>query len=246
MSSTPGPETATPVPSPSLTFAQGRVVGSLIEKQLTTPNQYPLSLNALALACNQSSNRTPVVELTESEIADVVAELKEARLVRFVLPSHGRSVVRYRHVLDEAWGLDPAQLALLATLLLRGPQTAAELRTRSERAVHFEHLAEVEHTLGLLAERDGALVVRLPRRPGQKEERWAQLLAPDDVGPAEPWSSDRPQPGPAASDRGPSDPAPLPSLRSELDELRGTVAEVATEVAALRSMLEELQRSLGG
>ena len=194
MSSAPAPETAAPVPSPSLTFAQGRVLGSLIEKQLTTPNQYPLSLNALALACNQSSNRTPVVELTESEVADVVAELKDVRLVRFVLPSHGRSVVRYRHVLDEAWGLDPAQLALLATLLLRGPQTAAELRTRSERAVHVEHLADVEHTLGLLAERDGALVVRLPRRPGQKEERWAQLLAPDDVGPAERWSSDRPPP----------------------------------------------------
>src|SRR5665213_4401191 len=117
-----------------------RVLGSLIEKRLTTPQQYPLTLNALVLACNQTSNRDPVVHYDESVVESALSQLKDQRLVRFVLPSHGRSVVRYRHVLDEVLGVDDRQLALLAVLLLRGPQTVGELRTRTERMVDFEDL----------------------------------------------------------------------------------------------------------
>ena len=124
---TAGEPTASAV---GLSAPQGRIVGSLIEKQLVTPQQYPLTLNALVLACNQASNRDPVVAYTEEQVVGALDELKERRLVRFVLPSHGRSVVRYRHVLDEAFGVDAPQLAILAMLLLRGPQTVGELRTR--------------------------------------------------------------------------------------------------------------------
>jgi uncharacterized protein YceH (UPF0502 family) len=155
---------------------QGRVIGSLIEKQLTTPQQYPLSLNALVQACNQVSNRNPVVSYDEREVDETLVSLKEAGLVRFVHPSHGRSVTRYRQVLDERLGLDTSQLALVAVLLLRGAQTAGELRTRTERMAAFEGITGLEAELARLAGGPEPLVARLPRRPGQKEERWAHLL----------------------------------------------------------------------
>jgi uncharacterized protein len=228
----PGEPEEAGAPGVGLNFVQGRVLGSLIEKQLSTPNQYPLTLNALVLACNQSSNRTPVVELTEPEVAEGAADLKAARLARAVLPSHGRTVVRHRHVLDEEWGLDPRQLALLATLLLRGPQTAAELRTRTERLAEFDGLGDVEHTLGLMAERTDPLVVRLGRRPGQKEERWAQLVAADgDVSaPTDPTAVVRPM----AID-----------VETELAELRRAVGELSAELAELRATLADLVHQLG-
>jgi uncharacterized protein YceH (UPF0502 family) len=155
---------------------QGRVIGSLIEKQLTTPQQYPLSLNALVQACNQLSNRDPVVSYDERLVDETLVSLKEAGLVRFVHPSHGRSVTRYRQVLDERLGLDEQQLALVAVLLLRGAQTAGELRTRTERMASFEGISALESRLARLADGPEPLVARLGRRPGQKEERWTQLL----------------------------------------------------------------------
>ncbi len=153
-----------------------RVLGSLVEKALTTPQQYPLTLNALVAACNQASNREPVVSYDEATVDAALHDLKDQRLVRFVLPSHGRSVVRYRHVLDETLGLDARQCAILAVLLLRGPQTAGELRIRTERMSQFDGLDEVEHELDLLASREEPLARNVGRRPGQKEERWASLL----------------------------------------------------------------------
>ena len=113
------------------------MLGCLVEKQLTTPQQYPLTLNALAMATNQATNRDPVVELNDETVLAAVDELRSHRLVRVILPSHGRSVKRYRHVLDEVYGLDAPRYALVATLLLRGPQTVGELRARSERMVEF-------------------------------------------------------------------------------------------------------------
>ena len=127
-----------------------RVLGSLVEKALTTPQQYPLTLNALLAACNQTSNREPVVDYDETTVQTALHDLKDQHLVRFVLPSHGRSVVRYRHVLNEALGLDDRQCAILAMLLLRGPQTIGELRTRTERMAQFDSLDEVGHELELL------------------------------------------------------------------------------------------------
>jgi uncharacterized protein YceH (UPF0502 family) len=150
-----------------------RVLGSLIEKQRTTPDVYPLSLNALRLACNQATNRDPVVDLDEPAIRAALDRLSRRGWTRLA-SGPGSRVAKYRHLLDEALRLDVGSLALLAVLMLRGPQTAAELRTRSERLHPFLSLDEVERSLGELAERE--LVELQPRRPGQKEQRWAQLL----------------------------------------------------------------------
>jgi uncharacterized protein YceH (UPF0502 family) len=158
---------------------QGRIIGSLIEKQLTTPQQYPLTLNSLVLACNQSSNRDPVVSYDDALVGTTLATLKTDGLVRFVHPSHGRSVIRYRQVLDERLALDETELALLAVLLLRGPQTVGELRIRTERMASFDGIGGVESELARLAGRPDPLVQRLPRRTGQKEERWVELLTPE-------------------------------------------------------------------
>jgi uncharacterized protein YceH (UPF0502 family) len=227
---------------------QARVVGSLIEKRLTTPQQYPLTLNALVLACNQTSNRAPVVDYDESVVESALSQLKDQRLVRFVLPSHGRSVVRYRQVLDEVLGIDDRQLALLAVLLLRGPQTVGELRTRTERMVDFEDLGSVEHDLELMASLSDGLVQRLDRRPGQKEERWAQLLAVDyeaSTGQA-PGPEARLAPMGEVADGGPSAPGPGPVPADPLAELRDEVTALRSEVEGLRSELIELRASLGG
>ena len=153
------------------------MLGSLVEKALSTPQQYPLTLSALVAACNQTSNREPVVSYDEQTVQAALDELKDLRLVRFVLPSHGRSVVRYRQVLDENLGLDSRQSAVLAVLLLRGPQTVGELRLRTERMSRFDGLDEIQHELDLLGARDEPLAANVGRRPGQKEERWASLLA---------------------------------------------------------------------
>lgn len=214
-----------------LSAEEARVLGSLIEKQLTTPQQYPLSLNALVLACNQASNRQPVVDYGESVVAEALDRLKERRLVRFVLPSHGKSVTRYRHVADETLGLDGRQLSLLAVLLLRGPQTVGELRSRTDRMAAFDDLAQVEHDLGTLAALIEPLVERLPRLPGQKEERWRQVLADE----AAPDTS--PAGGRWARAAGDDDVAGLRTVREELAALRRELEEVRAAVADLRASL---------
>ena len=150
-----------------------RVLGSLIEKQRTTPEQYPLSLNALRLACNQATNRDPVVAYEEREIKAALDHMSNRGWTRFASGASSRAL-KYRHLLDEALELSEAELSLLAVLMLRGAQTVGELKQRSERLYRFESIAEVAQTLDALAQRE--LVERLERRPGQKEERWAQLL----------------------------------------------------------------------
>jgi uncharacterized protein len=226
---------------------EGRVVGSLIEKQLTTPQQYPLTMNALLLACNQSSNRDPVVDFDERMMDSALTSLKSAGIVRFVHPSHGRSVTRYRQVLEETLGLADTELALVGVLLLRGPQTAGELRSRTERMAQFDGIAAVESELDRLADRPDPLARRLSRRPGQKEERWIHLLT-DQISYAEPRAgsgaaSDRQvdRADAAADDRmntldRPS--GPLATLEEEVSELRA-------EVEQLRSALEDLRTQLG-
>ena len=216
-----------------LDAVEARVVGSLIEKQLTTPGQYPLTANALVLACNQSSNREPVVSYSEDEVAAALDRLRERKLARFVLPSHGRSVVRYRHVLDEVLGLSQQELALVAVLLLRGRQTVGELRARTERMAAFADLDDVERQLERLAEREEPLVSRLARRPGQKEERWTELLGP---GTAETHDD-------ATTDDSGEEVRPAPST---FNDLSAEVAALRGEVSELRAALEALQASLGG
>jgi uncharacterized protein len=150
-----------------------RVLGCLIEKQQTTPDQYPLSLNALRLACNQTTNRDPVVAYDDETIRDGLTRLSRRDWIRLA-SGRGSRAVKYRHLLDEALGLSTAELSLLAVLMLRGAQTPGELKQRTERLHSFASLTDVEETLERLLGRE--LVGRLPRRPGQKEVRYAQLL----------------------------------------------------------------------
>jgi uncharacterized protein YceH (UPF0502 family) len=156
--------------------AELRVLGCLIEKQRTTPDVYPLSLNALRLACNQSTNRDPVVEYDEPTIRDALQRLSARGWVRLA-SGPGSRAVKYRHLFDEALRVSGPEISLLAVLMLRGPQTLGELKTRTERMHGFESTAEVDEVLRGLGQRE--LVAQLDRRPGQKEERWTQLLGSD-------------------------------------------------------------------
>jgi uncharacterized protein YceH (UPF0502 family) len=153
-----------------------RVLGCLIEKQRTTPDAYPLSLNSLRLAANQSTNREPVMELDEPTIRTALQRLGDRGWTRLASGAGSRAI-KYRHLLDDALGLTPSQLAVLAVLMLRGPQTPGELKGRTERLYPFPALEDVQRTLRDLSDRE--LVARLPRRPGQKEERYRQLLGGD-------------------------------------------------------------------
>ena len=150
-----------------------RVLGCLIEKQRTTPDQYPLSLNGLRLACNQATNRDPVVDVDEHEIREALNRLGDRGWTRLA-SGPGSRAAKFRHLFGDAVGLGDAEVSLLAVLMLRGPQTAAELRQRSERLHRFESVPAVEEQLERLAGRD--LVERQPRRPGEREERWRHLL----------------------------------------------------------------------
>jgi uncharacterized protein YceH (UPF0502 family) len=242
-----------------LSASAGRVLGSLVEKELSTPDQYPLTLKALTAACNQISNRESVVDYDEITVMSTLNSLKQERLIRFVLPSHGRTAVRYRHVLDEALGLDKRQCALLAVLLLRGPQTLGELRSRTDRMTQFDSLAEVEHELALLAAVAEPLAVNLGRRPGQKEERWMSPLASDTVLVHE---SDRPAAAVAVAtvadassdlvrnavdrmDAGDHSDAGDHTDAAALGDLRSDIAALRAEVSALRRDLDSLRTSLG-
>jgi uncharacterized protein YceH (UPF0502 family) len=212
-----------------------RVLGCLVEKQLTTPQQYPLTLNALALACNQSSNRDPVVDYDERTVEEAVTSVKTRGLARFVHPSHGRSALRFGHCLDEVLGLGVRPLALLAVLMVRGAQTPGELRARTERMAPFSDLREVQAELDSLARREEPLVVRLARVPGQKEDRYAQLLG-------------------AARDRGVGLAMSAPAVDAHLDasggrgdppaDERRDRASLAAEVDSLRAEVDSLRRDL--
>lgn len=158
-----------------LTIVEGRVLGCLIEKERTVADQYPLTMNTLVSACNQSTSREPVMHLGEPEVLDALTAMKAEGFARVVHPSHGRSVTRYRHTADEKLVIEMPAAAVIAVLLLRGPQTVSELRSRTERQHPFDGLAEVEQVLSELATRE--LVHLLERQPGHKEPRWQQLVA---------------------------------------------------------------------
>jgi uncharacterized protein len=197
-----------------------RVLGCLVEKQRTTPDVYPLSLNALRLACNQSTNRDPVVDYDEPTIRAALDRLARKGWTRLA-SGPGSRVAKFRHLLDEALQLTPSELALLAVLMLRGPQTPGELKGRADRLYPFSSLADVDTVLRRLIERE--LVARLPRRPGQKEERYAHLLGGAE--PAEPETAAAA--GIPAGDR--------------TEELEARVERLEDEVAALREAVDALR-----
>ncbi len=208
-----------------------RVVGCLIEKQRTTPDVYPLSLNALRLACNQSTNREPVVDYDEQTVVEALRRLALRGWTRLASGAGSRAR-KYRQLLDEAFGLDQAELSLLAVLMLRGPQTPGELKQRGQRLHDFTDLAAVQETLEQLVER--GQVARHERRPGQKEDRYEQLLgggaaemAPT---PAEIGSS-------SAEDSGDEPAVELKPAEDRLTRLEREVSELRSELATLRGEL---------
>jgi uncharacterized protein len=193
-----------------------RILGCMIEKQRTTPDVYPLSLNALRLACNQSTNRDPVVDYDEDTIRGGLQRLVHRGWARLA-SGPGSRAVKYRHLLDDALSLSDAELSVLGVLMLRGAQTPGELKSRTERLHPFASLGEIHETLDGLVQRE--FVARLPRRPGQKEERYVQLLGGDDAAAAA---------APAAT------PAAVPAVGNDLE---ARVARLEEEVASLRAAL---------
>src|SRR2546423_4882324 len=159
----------------SLSETEVRLLGSLIEKQITTPEYYPLTLNALTAACNQKNNRNPVMSLTEAEVERALDSLREKNLA-YVFHGSTSRVPKFKHVAPEVLQLNPAELAVMCVLMLSGPQTAGEIRTRGSRLYEFKGLEEVDETLRALSIRDEPLATKLPRQAGQKESRFAQLL----------------------------------------------------------------------
>lgn len=211
-----------------LTPEQLRVLGALIEKEATTPDQYPLTLNALVAACNQTSNRNPVTAYTPGEVSTVLADLRAAGLAR-VVHSPGQRADKYRQVMDEAWGLTRAELAVLAVLMLRGPQTVNELQARTERYGDLSDLGGVDGVLHRLRNRyDEPYVTRLERQPGQREERWAHLLAGEVLA--------VPEQVPAPSRSGSAE--RFGALEAEVASLRAEVAELSATVDKLRQFLD--------
>ena len=204
-----------------------RVLGSLIEKEITTPDYYPLTLNALTAACNQTSNRDPVLELDEPTVLKSLEELSRRSLVRSVHRSDSRAK-RYRHLMAETLNLHPAEIAVMCVLMLRGAQTAGEIKVRTARLFEFPELALVDITLQALMTLATPLVVQLPRRPGQKEVRYAHLLS------GEP-RADTPEPVAAAE--------PVESVETgRVEALEQAVASLRTEMAELRARFEEFRR----
>jgi len=211
-----------------------RVVGCLIEKQRTTPDAYPLSLNALRLACNQATNRDPVVDYDEAAVSEALRRLALRGWTRLASGAGSRAR-KYRHLLPEALGVDDAQLSLLAVLMLRGPQTPGELKQRSERLCGFADLAAVEATLDGLVER--GYVVRHERRPGQKEQRYQQVLGGLEDAP--PSAAMTPGADEAeAGDEAPAEPELAPA-EDRLTRLERELAELRAELADLREALGE-------
>jgi uncharacterized protein YceH (UPF0502 family) len=219
-----------------LTPAQARVLGALVEKEVTTPDYYPLSLNALVNACNQRSNREPVMDLDEEEVHLALRRLEDQGLAGRARGADGR-VAKYEHWLGEAFNFTRAEAALICVLLLRGPQTPGELRGRTDRLHRFDEISEVLAGLQKLMERDPALVAVLPRQPGTKESRYAHLLSGpvDSIVGAESISLPR-----VAAQYAPRDPSDDPAHEGRIAQLEATVAELKQEVATLRQKFEDL------
>ena len=224
-----------------LTAPEQRVLGALLEKQRTTPDQYPLTLNALRLACNQATNREPVVDYDDAVLRDALERLGRRRWTRYASTSGSRAP-KYRHLLDEALSITPDEQGALAVLLLRGPQTVAEIRARAERLRRFESTEETIATLGRLAARD--LVREIGRRPGQKEERWQHMLGGDepiDQASLPPYQESVPPHSPAADAsvhaddvaRAGTGTARIAAVEAEMRALRDEVDALAARVAEL-------------
>ena len=216
-----------------LTDIEVRVLGSLIEKDITTPDYYPLSLNALVNACNQKNNRDPVMTLDENSVSDALATLQEKRLAGPASGADSR-VTKYEHRLQEVFNFDRREIAILCVLLLRGPQTPGELRSRTERMYRFEALDDIVSTLDRLSQRQPPLSAILPRQPGTKESRYMHLFSGGAPAPAHVERALSPASDPthtSTADR-------LSRLENEVMGLRKEVAEMSQQLANFRKKFE--------
>jgi hypothetical protein len=224
-----------------LTAPEQRVLGCLIEKRWTTPDQYPLSLNSLRLACNQSTSRDPVSDYDEPTVREAAQRLCRYGLARLA-SGHGSRATKYRHLAEEALGLGREELAVLSVLLLRGPQTPGELKARTERMAKLDSLEQVERVIEAL-ERAG-YARRIERRPGHKEDRFEHLLGSRSDEPGVPSA---PTADPHAADRAPSTPArePAPTPGPRDDDLADRITALEEEIAALRDELARVADQVG-
>jgi uncharacterized protein YceH (UPF0502 family) len=207
-----------------LNETEARILGALVEKQLTTPEYYPLTLNSLVTACNQKNNREPVMSLTEPEVSAAIEALRDRNLVYVFYGSTSR-VPKYKHMLPSVYELEPDETAIVAVLLLRGPQTLGELRERTGRMHEFTNLGEVQEALDRLMRRDEPLLVRLPIQPGRKEARFAHLLSGEiDVEALAAQPARTAQAG-GAADRMAKLEEEVTSLRDEVTSLKATFEE---------------------
>jgi len=212
-----------------LTPIEVRVLGSLIEKQVTTPEYYPLTLNALTLACNQKNNRNPVSSFTEAEVDQALDSLRDKNLA-YVFHGSTSRVPKYKHVMPEIFQLSPAELAAMCVLMLSGAQTVGEIRTRGSRLYDFPGLEEVEQTLHSLSTKDEPLVMKLPRQAGQKEARFAHLLS----GEVNVEQLAEEQPARKATHR--------VNDSDRIEKLEEQVKNLATEVESLRQQFEVFKK----
>jgi uncharacterized protein YceH (UPF0502 family) len=217
-----------------------RVIGCLMEKEATTPDNYPLTVNSLLLACNQTTNRDPIMHVGETALTAALTHLRELRLTRIVYSPSNRAP-KHRHVVSETLRLDAAEQAVLCVLLLRGPQTPGELKVRTERQHGFDDLGQLEATLDALAARDEPLVKRLNRRPGQKEARWMHLVggpvADDDADDIVPSTAG----GAARAERVADLSGRIEALEAQVarvDALEAQLAELSATIDQLRALLD--------
>ena len=210
---------------------EARVLGALLEKEITTPDYYPLSLNALVNACNQKSNRDPVMNLDESSVRNALNALHDNLLARSVSAADSR-VTKYEHRLQEAFNFDRREAAVFCELMLRGAQTPGELRSRGERMHHFDDLSEVQSALQRLMNREPPLVKVLARQPGTKESRYIHLLSGD----VEPGGSSAAPDAPVVTSHDNAD--KFSQLQSDVAELRSDIAELKQQFAAFRKQFE--------
>ncbi len=217
-------------PALQLTPTEVRVLGALIEKDITTPDYYPLSLNALVNACNQKNNREPVMTLDEESVRQALGSLQEKRLAG---PAGGADsrVTKYEHRLQEVFNFDRREIAVICVLLLRGPQTPGELRGRSERMYRFETLDDVQSTIQRLSDRQPPLVRVLPRQPGTKESRYVHLFA-EDTWPTEAIAPYSPEP------RSASDSTRIAALETEVANLKQDIAELKNQLSEFRDQFK--------
>jgi uncharacterized protein YceH (UPF0502 family) len=220
-----------PTPTLQLTPTEARVLGALIEKDITTPDYYPLSLNALVNACNQKNNRDPILTLDEDSVRQVLGSLQEKRLAG---PAGGADsrVTKYEHRLQEVFNFDRREIAILCVLLLRGPQTPGELRGRSERMYRFETLDDVQSTIQRLSDRQPPLVRVLPRQPGTKESRYVHLFSEDT------WPTETHPPQSTPEPRAANDSARLTALEAEVSALKKEIVELKQQLADFRDQFK--------